>query len=342
MSPHTGENEIASDKEMRAVAFHCFGGPESLEIINLPRPSPGNGEVVVKVAAATVNPTDLLMLEGRHAARMENLAPPYIAGMEFSGHVHSVGADVARLRVGQTVMGLVNPRRPCGGAQAEFVCVPAASVVPMPANVDFAEAATIPMNGLTAWMCLKSLSVPSGGVLLVTGAAGAVGSYVIQLAKRAGLRVVADAKESDRARVLACGADEIVPRGSAMAPAVRAAHPTGVDALVDGALIGDAAAALVRDGGAVALLRSSQQGEDDRLRYSHIGVLQQTTNTDALAWLADCVRDGSLTPCVAARLPLASAGDAYALVQQGGLRGRVVLESSRKDALIAGEGIRRP
>lgn len=332
MSPDTGESEIAFDKRMRAVAFHCFGGPEVLEIIDLPRPSPGSGEVVVEVAAATVNPTDLLMLKGCHAARMENLTSPYIAGMEFSGVVDSVGPNVAGLQVGQTVMGLVNPRRPRGGAQAEFVCVPAASVVPMPENVDFAEAAAIPMNGLTALMCLKSLSMPRGAVLLVTGAAGVVGSYVIQLAKRAGLHVVADAKESDRARVLACGADEIVPRGSAMAPAVRAAYPTGVDALVDGALIGDAAAGLVRDGGAVALLRSSQQGEGDRLRYSHIGVLQHATNTEALAWLADCVRDGSLTPCVAARLPLASAGDAYTLVQQGGVRGRVVLESPRREA----------
>jgi NADPH:quinone reductase-like Zn-dependent oxidoreductase len=284
------------------------------------------GEVVVQVAAATVNPTDLMMLAGQQAALMKELSPPYIAGMEFAGRVHQLGTDVGDLKVGQMVMGIVNPRRPEGGAHAQFLRVPAASLAPVPQALDSALAATIPMNGLTAWMCLEALALRAGAVVLVTGAAGAVGGYVVQLARHAGLHVVADAKEADRPLVLSLGAHDVVPRGEGMVDAVRALHPGGVDGAVDGALLGDAAAALVRNGGPMALLRSSQTVTDDRLRYSRIGVLQQATNTDALHWLAALVHDGTLVPRLSARLPLARAAEAYTLVQQGGLRGRVVLE----------------
>lgn len=331
LSETGGTSAPSSGARMHAAAFRGFGGPEALDVLELPRPLAGEGEVVVEVWAATVNPTDLLMLEGRQAARMEGLVPPYVAGMEFAGRVHCLGAGVTGLRPGQAVMGLVNPRRPGGGAQAEFLCVPAASVVPAPENVDLAAAATIPMNGLTAKMCLEALALPAGGVVLVTGAAGAVGGYVIQLAKRAGLRVIADAKDADRERVLASGADEVVPRGPGLPAAVRARCPAGVDGLVDAALMGEPAAALVRDGGATALLRSAQAAGDSRLRQTHIGVMQQARNTSALLWLADRVREGTLTPRVAVRLPMASVREAYQLVQRGGLRGRVLLEFCRID-----------
>ena len=119
-------------------------------------------------------------------------------------------------------MGIVNPRRPGGGALAEYVCVPSASVAVLPKTVDLVEAATIPMNGLTAKMTLEALDLPPGAVLLVTGAAGAVGGYLIQLAKHAGLRVVADARDPDRELLLRLGVGEVVPRGKGMFPAVRA------------------------------------------------------------------------------------------------------------------------
>lgn len=313
------------DAFMRAAGFRAFGGPQALELLTLPRPVAARDEVLVQVAAAPVNPTDLLMLEGRQAARMVGLVPPYVAGMEFAGHVHALGPGVSGLRVGQAVMGLVNPRRPGGGAQADFVSVPAASLVPVPENLDLVQAAAIPMNGLTAVMCLEALGLHAGQSLLVTGAAGAVGHYVIQLARHAGLHVLADAKDADRALVLGSGADVIVPRGEGMAAAVRALYPGGVDALVDAALIGDSAMALVRDGGATALLRAAQVASDGRLRHTQISVTQRTLDTHALAWLAERAREGTLVPRVGTRLPLTRAREAYAQVQAGGLRGRVVL-----------------
>jgi len=161
---------------MLASAFGEFGAPEVLQVMTRPMPAAGPGEVVVRVRAATVNPTDILMRSGRQAALMRDLPPPWVAGMEFAGHVHAVGSgDVAGLEPGQAVMGLVNPRRPAGGAHAQYVVVPAASVVPLAAAADLVGAATVPMNGLTAWMALQALALPAGATLLVTGAAGAVG-----------------------------------------------------------------------------------------------------------------------------------------------------------------------
>lgn len=310
---------------MRAVGFHRFGGVEALEVMELPSPVAQAGEVVVRVAAATINPTDLLMLNGEHAEQMKDLAPPYVAGMEFSGHIDQLGSGVTGLQPGQAVMGLVNPRRPARGAQAERVVVPAASVVPVPDGMDLFAAATIPMNGLTAWMCLDVLALKPGSVLLVTGAPGVVGGYVVQLAKKAGLRVLADGRDSDHELLRQLGADEILPRGAGLQEAVRSRYPDGVDALVDAGLVGDSAAALVRDGAAVALLRTTQRGGDPRLRYESIRVMTITENNQALAWLADQVRDGVLTPRVAANIPMEQARDAYAMVEKGGLRGKVVL-----------------
>ena len=101
---------------MQAVVFREFGGPEVLQVAQLPDPVPGPHEVVVKVAAATVNPSDLMMRSGQQADRMADLKPPYICGQEFSGHVHALGSPSTRLTVGLRVMGIVHPRRPRGGA----------------------------------------------------------------------------------------------------------------------------------------------------------------------------------------------------------------------------------
>ena len=310
----------------RAVTFGEFGGPDVLRCVDLPMPLPQADEVLVRVEAATINPTDLMMLTGAQAAMMKDLSPPYIAGMEFAGRVAAVGANAAGWQVGQAVMGIVNPRRPQGGAHATHVCVPAASLAALDSGTDPARAATLPMNGLTARMCLESLSLPAGATLLVTGAAGAVGGFVIPLARRAGLHVVADAKDTDAALVRELGAHVVVPRGEAFAPAVRSLFPQGVDGLVDAALLGDVAAGLLRDGGSMVSLRSSQKITDTRIRQAYVSVIQQMTHTEALRWLVDRMRDGTLSARVAQRIPMPQAARGYELLRQGGMRGRLVLE----------------
>src|SRR5262249_18783594 len=137
------------DLSVRAVAFRQFGGPDVLQVLDLPEPQPAAGEVRVRVAAATVNPTDLGMRDGRRAAESENLPPPYVPGMELAGTIDAVGPDTS-WTVGERVYAIVLPMRTGRGAQSEYVAVPAESVARIPGpDTSFEAAATLPMNGLT-------------------------------------------------------------------------------------------------------------------------------------------------------------------------------------------------
>jgi NADPH2:quinone reductase len=311
---------------MLAVAYMEYGGPEVLHPMELEEPVAGGGEVVVRVVASTVNPTDIMMRAGQQADLMVHLRPPYVPGVEFAGYVHNIGDSSSALTVGQPVMGIVDARRPGGGAHAQYVSVPAASLVPLAPRVDLDEAATVPMNGLTAKIALEALELPPGSTLILTGGAGAAGGYAIQLAKNAGLTVIADAKDSDVDLLRRLGADEIVPRGDAMDAAVRRLRSNGVDGLIDTALLGNRAGALVRDGGRAISLRRSNPISDPRLSTRWVNVFAQATNTAALVWLGELLRDGILTPRVAVRLPASEAVQAHRLVERGGLRGRIVLK----------------
>jgi NADPH:quinone reductase-like Zn-dependent oxidoreductase len=311
---------------MRAVGFYEFGGPDKLQIIERPQPVPVIGQVLVRVTAATVNPTDVMMLRGLQAGFMTGLVPPYVAGMEFAGLVEQC-ADVDEvLRPGQRVMGAVDPRRPLGGAHSQLLAVSVRSVVPIHSSIDMAEAATLPMNGLTALLCLQALNIQPGGSVLVTGGSGCVGAYVVQLANHFGLTVYADAKDEDVRLLERLGARHVVPRGDRMLEAIRSLKPHGVDGLVDAALLGNQAAALVRDGGTSVSLRRSHAITDNRLNCKTIFVGNELERTADLNSLAELHRSGVLTARVALRLPMEDAARAFDMVERGGLRGRVLLQ----------------
>ena len=196
---------------MRAVGVRTFGGPEALEVVELPTPDPGPGEVRIRVAAATVNPTDIGLRSGNAAAALADKEPPYVPGMEAAGTIDAVGSG-SSWNVGDQVMAIVVPQRTGRGAQSEFIVVPAASVAKIPSNASLIEAATIPMNGLTVRRALDLLELEPGSTLLVTGAAGAVGSYGVELGKADGLHVIATASSSDEETVLGFGATTFLDR----------------------------------------------------------------------------------------------------------------------------------
>lgn len=312
---------------MRAVGFHRFGGPEVLEPIERPIPVPGPGEVVVKVAAAAVNPTDLLMLGGAQAAMMQGLEPPFVAGMEFSGRVHAAGAGVG-LVAGTPVFGVVNPRRPEGGAHAQYVRVPAASIAPLAEGADMTGAATIPMNGLTALLALEILDLRPGQSLLVTGGTGILGGSAIRLAREAGLRIFAGGRPEDAGLLRELGAEMVLPRDAGLIEALRADLPAGVDGMIDGALIGNSVSAAVRDGGAAVSLRMSHPIEDARLRTDCVSVIRGLERQDLLARLAALFTAGALPPRIAADgvVPFTDAQAAFRRAMAGGFRGRLVLD----------------
>jgi NADPH:quinone reductase len=269
---------------MRAVTIPRPGGPEVLEVAELPVREPGAQEVRVAVRAAAVNPTDI----GLRAQGADGLGPPWVPGMDFAGVVESVGPGVEHLEVGDRVMGAVTPRRPDGGAQAELVLAPAASVVGMPQGASFAEAATLPMNGLTAELGLDMLGLGAGQSLAVSGGAGLLASYVIALAKARGLEVVADAKPEDEELVRSFGADAVLPRGNGFVAAVRERYPDGVDGLYDTAILRGAVLGAIRDGGGIAVIRGWDDSPVERGIQVH--AVRVATVLERTDWLRELRR----------------------------------------------------
>jgi NADPH:quinone reductase-like Zn-dependent oxidoreductase len=310
--------------DMRAVGFTEFGDPSVLGIVTVPKPSPGPGQVLVKVAAATVNPSDLGFRHGGRALP-PGVKPPYIPGMDLAGVIDAVGPEVPQWQAGDRVMAAVSPRVAGGGAQAEYRVVAEDQLAAVPDGWSLTDAATLPMNGMTVRTALDLLALPAGATLAVTGSAGIVGQYAIQLGRHAGLTVIGDAKPEDAALIESFGAHHVVPRGDAMTAAVRGLYPDGVDAVIDAALLGPPVLPAVRDGGQLLAVRPFQ-GETERDITIHlVQVGQHLHEGHRLAELAGLVTAGVLTLRVADVLPAAGAADAHRRLAAGGVRGRLVL-----------------
>ncbi|MEU9457012.1 NADP-dependent oxidoreductase [Streptomyces sp. NPDC048277] len=311
---------------MRVVGLTEFGGPEQLRVLDVPEPHPGPGEVRIRVHAAAVNPADI---GTRSAAWNPNpdWRPPYVLGMDAAGVVSEVG-EGAPWNMGDHVMAVVVPWGPGGGAYADELVVPAESVVRVPRGMDFVQASTLPMNGLTAVMALATLDLSEGQTVAVTGSAGAFGGYVTQMAKAQGLRVLADASVADEALIRSLGADEVVRRGDDFAERIREAVPDGVDAVVDGALQNGKIERAVRDGGQIFVpspwIWEAERGVTVRNALVQTGA-RDTARIDYVRELAE---QGALTPRVADVLPAERAGDAHRRLEAGGVRGRLVLDFS--------------
>ena len=227
---------------MKAVGITEFGGPDVLHVLDLPVPDTRSGDVRIRVCAATVNPVDIMVRKG--LVFVSDAAPPYVPGMEAAGAVDQIGEGTdTDLRIGDRVMA-ISVVSGTHGAYAEYLVVPAESVVRVPTGATDLEVATLPMNGLTARMALDLLKLPRGGTV-------AVGGYAVQLAKAEGLRVIADAAPRDMQLVKELGADLVLPRGADFADMVRKEVQEGVDGLVDTAGIAPAVSHAVRDGGRI-------------------------------------------------------------------------------------------
>jgi NADPH2:quinone reductase len=310
---------------MRAIGVKEYGGPEVLQEVDLPAEAIGDGRVRLRVTAASVNPADTLRRSGLHSTTGHPEEGIDVPGMDVAGVVTEVGQGVSTgVAVGDRVMGIVVPSG-THGAYREDIVLPARSVVAVPPGATDIEAATLPMNGLTALQALDLLALDPGRVLAVTGAAGAVGGYVVQLAKVAGLNVVADASEADEDLVRSLGADVVIRRGSDLAGRIRAQFPDGVDGLADAALLGGSILPVVRDGGAVATLRGYPGDGQRGLRVTSPVVstyAEEWENLDDLRRLAE---EGKLTLRVADTYPAEQAAEAHRRFEAGGVRGRLVL-----------------
>ncbi|MFI1840257.1 zinc-binding alcohol dehydrogenase family protein [Streptomyces olivaceoviridis] len=321
--------EDGSPDTMRAVVMKEAGDAEVLRVAELPAPHAGAGEVRISVNAATVNAGDLLLRQGGGPSVVE------ILGMDAAGIIDEIGPGTTTdLKLGDRVMAFVQPLRPAGGAYAQKVVLPANWVVQAPQGTSDVEASTLPMNGLTAMLAIDTLALSPGETVAVTGAAGGLGGYVVQLAHIAGLRVIADAAPADVDLVRSLGADIVVARGDAFAAQVREHVPAGVDGLVDTAVVGAAALGAIRDNGILVNVRPSagpgsaplhpERGIDFRL----ISVADYGGRQDKLEQLRRHVEHGRLTLRVAATFSPEHAAQAHRRLEAGGTRGRLVIDFS--------------
>lgn len=313
---------------MRAVGLMRHGGPEVLEVVEVPQVHVGPGQVRVRVYAAAVNPTDTLARNGSRAQAQSVDPPPYVPGMDVAGVVDEVGSAVTTgVAIGDAVMGMVVPKG-AHGAYREQIILDARAVAPAPTGASHVEACTLPMNGLTARQSLDLLALSAGQTLAVSGAAGAYGGYVIGLAKAEGLTVIADASSADQALVKALGADIVVPRGNDFSDRVRAHFANGVDGFADGALLNQLALPAVRDGGALTSVRGFEGDGQRGVRVLPTWVRRYDGEFEKLDQLRKQCEAGLLKLRVADVYSPQRAHEAHRRLEGGGTRGRLVIEFS--------------
>ncbi|MDF5754454.1 NADP-dependent oxidoreductase [Spongiactinospora sp. TRM90649] len=309
---------------MLAISQDTFGGPEVLKPVRLPRPEPGPTEVLVRVHAAGVNPTDW-----KHRAGGGMLGrPPFVLGWDVSGVVEAVGLGVTLYRPGDEVYGML--RYPFGnGAYAEYVTAPARTFAAKPAVLDHVHAAALPLAALTAWQALVDTArVTSGRRVLIHAAAGGVGHLAVQIAKARGAHVIGTASAAKHDFLRGLGADELIDYRTQDFTEVA----KDLDAVIDtiGGDYGPRSLRALRPGGVHVSLVLSDLADDLPAQARALGVRTHAMLVEpdhaALKALTALATAHRLTPAIAAVLPLSEAPEAHRLGESAHTTGKIVLD----------------
>lgn len=299
-----------------AVGFSVPGGPDVLSVVDLPVTEPGPGEARIRVSAAAVHPADLVVRAG---IRPIEVGPPFVPGMAVAGIVSAVGPG-SRWAVGDRVMTMTLPSSPYRGGYRASVVAPDDTISGVPDVLSLEIAATLPMNGHTALQIVDALEVGPGMTLAVTGAAGALGSLVVPLAKARGARVIAAARPHDGDRLAALDPDSIVTSDDLVA-GILAAASGRVDAIADLAILDEAALPAVRANGRIASLRGWQGPADGEITVHAVAVPREWHRGDRLAEIAGITSPDRPVEVFAP----SEAALAHRLIETGGLRRSLVL-----------------
>ncbi|MGQ1796905.1 NADP-dependent oxidoreductase [Kocuria oceani] len=303
---------------MKALTYARYGGPEVLELTDLPEPKVPPGWVLVRVRSAAVNPVDWQIMAGNLDPLLE-VQFPVVPGWDVSGVVESAGIDVPEWAPGDEVISYARTDWVHGGTMAEYVALPSRLLAPKPASVDWDRAASLPLAGLTAYQVLGRLEVAADQTVLVHNASGGVGGYAVQLAVARGARVIGTASETNHDYLRGLGAEPVV-YGDGLPERVRELAPEGVDVVVD--LVGgvvEQTLAVLKDGGRHASVA-------DEAVEAHGGTwMWVRPSAEDLTELSRLVDRGALRIELARSVPLAEAAEAYRLSQEGHVRGKIAV-----------------
>lgn len=305
---------------MNAVRMHKFGGPEVLKYEEVSVPRPGDGEVLVRVHAAGVNPVDWKIREGY---RKGSFSLPLIPGWDVSGVVEATGPGVSRWKAGDEVYGRGDTSR--DGSYAEYMAVRESDLARKPASVDHVHAAAIPFAGLTAWQALFDVAnLSEGHTVLIHGGAGGVGHFAVQLARWKGAHVIATATGRTVGFVREMGAHEVIDFKTARFEDV--VHDVDVVLDIIGGETQKRSLQVLRKGGILVSTVGISSPEDAAGRGVRAEAMVARADADDLKEMADSVDSGDVNPIVHVILLLNEAAKAHELLQQGGIRGKIVLK----------------
>jgi NADPH:quinone reductase-like Zn-dependent oxidoreductase len=299
---------------MKAVRLDAYGGVDQLRYEEVPTPEPGPDEVLVKVAATSVNPIDWKIRSGAVKDRMP-LKLPAILGRDVAGVVAKAGVNVSNPKPGQKVMGVVN------GSYADYVTARAEHLTVIPDGLELEQAAALPLVVTTGGQLIQHIQPKRGDVVLVTGALGGVGRSAVYLAKDLGARVIAGVKTKQKEKADSLGADQVVaidnPGEIAELPELDAIADT-----VDHDVIGKLIPKLKSGGVLGSVLGEPKEAEGKNIR---VEAFMATPNPSLLRQMADAVRDGKLVIPIARKMRLSEAGEAHALAEKGSVGGKILL-----------------
>jgi NADPH:quinone reductase-like Zn-dependent oxidoreductase len=309
-----------SKQFMKAIYLKQKGGAESLISGDLPQPAPNKGEVLVKVRATAVTPTELQWYPTFTTSSGEPRPFPVVLSHEFSGVIEALGAGVENFKIGDAVYGLNGWF--ANGAQAEYCVAPVTALALKPRLLDHVQSAVVPISALTAWQgLLCRTNLQRGQRVLVHGAAGGVGIFAVQLARWRGAHVIATASAGNLDFVQMLGAEQVIDyRATRFEDAVR-----DVDVVFDtvgGETLERSWAVLKPGGKLVTIAAGGAHADEQRVRDAFMLVRADGCQLKQIAKLIDA---GELRVFVEATFPLAKAREAYARAQQGKMRGKIAL-----------------
>lgn len=307
---------------MRALVTHQWGPPEELRLEEVPRPEAGEGELLVRVMAAGINPVDWKTRRNGGLMASRGVEPPVILGWDISGVVEAVGPGADGFAVGDEVFGLSKFPK-VAGAYAEYAAVPAADVARKPASITHPEAASLPLAALTAFQALELAELSSGQSILVQAAAGGVGSLAVQLAKARGAIVAGTASGANQDLLRELGVDTPIDYSTTRFEDVV----SGLDAVLEsqGGEIRQRSWGVLRPGGIMVSILGPLPPEDAEahgVRGTHLLV---KPNGAQMGLIADLVAQGKVHPVVQEVFPFSRAADAHRLLEAGHARGKLVL-----------------